>query len=152
MSRSTSSSRYSRKLWFAGLAVGCFVPLLCAATHLRIWSWHDWETYRNMSRECHPVWRELHFGRIRPEQDIGDVITSTKPLRIDRYSEFVVLSYHKGLSFTQVTIVAKNQKVVQATAFSCTWTRTFFDIMSPQDLEKFLGEYSSGHAQSKDEK
>jgi hypothetical protein len=86
-----------------------------------IWSWSDWQTYQEMSRECHPVWRELHSGRICEGQNVDEVIAKTQPLRIDSFEGVTCLSYHPPMSFTNVTIYAQNGRIVKAEAASCTW-------------------------------
>src|SRR5439155_9960267 len=50
------------------------IAMLAAAWHYRIWNWHDLQVYRMMGRECHPVWKDLHWGRLHPGQDVEEVI------------------------------------------------------------------------------
>lgn len=86
-----------------------------------------------MRRECHPVWEDLHWGRVHSGQDVDEVIAATKPVRVERYGEFVRLSYHEAISYTGVTIIAKNGRLAIATSWSCTWHRVFFDESTPED-------------------
>ncbi len=127
--------RFFRTRWFvmsAGLVL-CVLALLAVAWHFRIWSWRDLRVYQGMSQECHPVWRELHWGRIHSGQDVEEVVAITKPVRVDRYGDFVELSYQQGICFTGVTIMARRGRLTSAAAWSCTWNRTFFDESTPED-------------------
>jgi hypothetical protein len=128
--------RLFAKLWFrvfGGLALALLVALIFCAWYFRVWSWRDLQVFQMMSRECHPVWRDLHWGRIYAGQDVEDVITSTNPVRVERYGEFVQLNYQRGLCFTGVTITARNGRLAGATAWSCTWDRVFFDQLATVD-------------------
>jgi hypothetical protein len=96
-----------------------------------------------MSRECHPVWKDLHWGRIQPGQDVEEVIAATKPARVERYGEFVRLNYQEGLYFTGVTITAKNGRLASAVAWSCTWNRVFFDELTREDWAAYSAAYEA---------
>ncbi len=86
--------------------------------------------YQGMSRECHPVWRELHWGRIYAGQNVEEVIAATTPVSTERYGEFVRLNYQDGLCFSGVAITAKNGRLASATAWSCTWGLDFFNELT----------------------
>jgi hypothetical protein len=109
--------------------------LLGSATYFGIWSWRDWQVYGAMSRECHPVWRDLYWGRIQPGQPVDAVIAQTKPLRVFQFANFTELSYQEGLCFTGVTIFARDGKLVAASAWSCTWERPFFGSLSQDEWQ-----------------
>ena len=102
------------------------------AGHYRILSWHDWKVYQAMQRECHPVWAEFHFGRTYAGQDVEEVITRTRPVKVERFGEFVLLEY-QGRSWTGVTATALRGRMTTATAWSCTWRRVFFDTFTEQE-------------------
>src|ERR1700733_9063061 len=112
---------------FAGLAIFLFLGLLATAWYFRIWSWHDLQVYQMMDQECHPVWKDLHWGRVYSGQDVEEVIVATKPVRVERYGEFVQLSYQDGLCFTGITIMARRGRLACARAAGCTWDRMFLD-------------------------
>ena len=118
--------KFSAGLMLVVLAVGT-----ACAWHLRIWSSHDLLVYSEMSRECHPVWRDLHAGRIRAGQNVEEVIAVTKPGRVARYGKFV------ELSFTGVTLVAKDGHLANASAGSCTWDHVFFDEFTPAERTEY---------------
>jgi hypothetical protein len=131
--------------WFkvsAGLVFVLLLALVASAWYFRIWSWRDLQVYKMMSRECHPVWKDLHFGRIYSGQDVEEIIAATKPQRVDRCGGFVILSYQKsisgeGICFTGVTITAKNGRLACACAWSCGWDRLFFDELTEADQKAF---------------
>jgi hypothetical protein len=123
-----------------GLALVLAAALVACAGYFRVWNWHDLHVYREMSKECHPVWRDLHWGRIRAGQNVDDVIAATEPLQVTRYGEFVELEYQQapgGFAFTGVRIIAKNGRLAGASAGSCCWDRTFFDELSPDDWKAY---------------
>jgi hypothetical protein len=109
--------------------------LLC--WYFGIWSVHDWMVYQAMSHECHPVWKDLHAGRIHQGQSVEEVIAQTHPVRVDRLDHFVVLDYQEGFSFTGITVVARDGRLVDAEAWSCTWQRTFFQTWSSAERDAF---------------
>ena len=144
-----NSKRVKRLLprrWFqvsAGLVAVLLIALLSCAWYFQVWSWHDFKVYQAMSRECHPVWRDLQWGRVHAGQNVEDVIAATKPVRVERYGEFVRLDYQEGLCFTGVAITAKNDRLASAAAWSCTWNRTFFDELTEQDWQAFSNAYEA---------
>jgi hypothetical protein len=138
--------RFLSKRWFklsAGFVLLAIIALTACAWYFRIWSWRDLQVYRMMSRECHPVWQNLHWGRVHMGQNVEEVIVATKPVRVERYGAFVLLSYQEGLCFTGVTITAKNGRLACATAWSCTWDRVFFDEMTREDWKAFSEAYEA---------
>lgn len=132
--------RILAKRWFrilGGIFVFMMAALLVCAWQFRIWGISDFEAYQGMRAECHPVWRDLHFGRIQAGDDIEKVILATRPLKIERYGDYVRLSYQAGHCFTGVLIIAKNGKLVYAGAGSCGWKKYFFDEMTEQDITDY---------------
>jgi hypothetical protein len=95
-----------------------------------------------MEQECHPAWRDFHFGRVRAGDPVEEVIARTEPVQVERIGRWVVLRYNRGgLSFTGLTAVAYDGQMVGAYAWSCTWVRQFFDIMSPEQRTEFFRDY-----------
>ena len=138
--------RIFSKRWFklpAVLLVALLAVTLGCASYFRVWSWRDLRAYQGMSQECHPVWRELHWGRIHTGQDVERVIADTQPARVERYGEFVRLNYQQGLSFTGVTITAKNGRLATAAAGSCTWDRVFFNELTEDDWKAYSDAYEA---------
>jgi hypothetical protein len=133
--------RLCKRRWFwlaAPVIVAAVALLLFCWTH-RVWSLGEWHVYQMMEKECHPVWRDFHFGRIQAGDPVDEVIDRTAPVRVDRNDRWTTLDYHGGgLCFTGLTAVAYDGRLVFAYAWSCTWIRLFFDDLSEeQNLELF---------------
>jgi hypothetical protein len=117
------------------------IGVLLMCWHYGIWSWHDWQVYKAMSAECHPVWRDLHAGRIKAGDEVAGLLWRTHPNHVEEFEDVKWLTYGGG--FTGVTIVAKGDKVVSASAWSCTWQRPFFDIIDREEWAAFDKRYSA---------
>lgn len=130
----------------AGLVLVLLISLLSCAWYFRIWSWREFQVYQMMSRECHPIWQDLHWSRVHAGQHVEKLIATTKPVRVERYGAFVQLNYQGGdgmLHFTGVTITAKNGRLASAAAWSCTWDRVFFDDLTSEDRKAFSEAYEA---------
>jgi hypothetical protein len=136
--------RISKRVLFwlgAHAIVGSLSLINFCWTH-RVWSVTEWRVYQAMSLECHPAWRDFHFGRVRAGDSVEEVIALTRPVRVERDSRWIVLKYHRdGLCFTGLTAMAYDGQMVGAYAWSCTWTRQFFDTMSEQQRAEFSGKH-----------
>jgi len=118
--------------------------LLAFCWHHGVWSWRDWEIYRCMEHECHPVWRDLHAGRIRVGDDVDQVIERTNPAWVEEFENVKILCYKgRGLAFTGVTITAKDGRLMSAMAWSCTWERRFFDTWDRDEMVAFNRRHSA---------
>lgn len=109
---------------------------ILAGAYFRPWAWREYVAYYAMSRECHPVWSDLYWGRIQAGDDVESVILRTQPPVVERFGNYVALSYEDpkaGLHFTGLRILARDGKLVGAAAWSCTWSRTFFDRFTEED-------------------
>ena len=142
--------RILRQRWFklsVAICLGLFVVLLPCAVYFRIGSWRDPFIYYAMSRECHPVWRDLVGGRVCAGQDVEEVIAATQPSRVNRYGAYVELEYRNsspgGINLTGIQILAKDGRLVRARAASCAWERIFFDNMSQGDEGEYLEAYAA---------
>src|SRR4051812_33201664 len=128
--------------WLAACAVVSGLVLLAFCWTHRVWSVNEWRVYQAMDRECHPVWREFHYGRIQAGNSVEEVIARTEPARVERTGHWVVLKYHdNGLCFTGLTAVAYDGQMVGAYAWSCTWVRQFFDSMLEEQRTEFFGRH-----------
>ena len=144
--------RLLKNKWFKRVGASLLASLaLCAgvAWYFGVWSWRDAEIYREMSKECHPIWNDLHSGRIRAGQDVEELITATRPSRVERYGEFVRLNYYKNFDpsergvfgFTGVSITARSGKLVSGAAASCGWSRVFFDELKEEGWKEYHDAY-----------
>jgi hypothetical protein len=131
----------SKRWWFwsaAPLIIGGLL-LLAFCWSQRVWSMSEWRMYQAMDRECHAAWRDYHYGQVQPGDPVAEVIVRTKPVRVKQTGRWVVLNYQEGgLCFTGLTAVAYDGKTVYAYAWSCTWTRQFFDVMSTNQRAEFF--------------
>ena len=138
--------RRFKRWWFwigVPIVVGILALLAFCLTH-RVWSVGEWRVYQAMEKECHPVWRDYHFGRIRAGDPVDDVIAQTAPGTVKRQGRWVILGYPKdpdvrGISFTGLTAVAYDGRMVCALGASCTWVRLFFDEMTDEQSREFFG-------------
>jgi hypothetical protein len=122
---------------------------LAVAAYCGVWSKDDFKAFVGMCTECHPVWRDLHWGRIRAGQDVEEVIAKTRPTKLERYGDFVDLHYFTTdrtdvLHFTGVRILARNGRLAGASAWSCTWHRSFFDELGEAGWDRAHHEWRAG--------
>jgi hypothetical protein len=145
------SNRWSRR---SAITAGILALMLGAgAWYLHIFSFRDVRAYYGMSRECDPVWQELALRRIKPGNDVEELIARTSPARVIRHDEYTTILYHSGggICFTQVSVVAKEGRLISAVAASCTWDHTFFEEMTPEDQRDYLRSFDSKVEQELDE-
>lgn len=107
----------------------------------RVGSANEWQIYQAMEEECHPIWRELYYGRIQAGDDVDSVIAIAPPSVRRGKGRSGTLFYYQnypsdGLPWTSVTLQFRDGKLVDAYAGSCTWVRQFFDVTG-QDDQKF---------------
>src|SRR5687768_3055147 len=109
------------RLWFKipVMALSSIAAIaLMFAWHYGIWSYGDYELYQYMREKCHPVWEDLHMGRIRAGADAEAVIARTNPTQVTRFPGGVLISYHQP-EFVNLCMVAKNGKLVHASVLGC---------------------------------
>lgn len=124
------------------LVIGLLLATSAAgfASYTGLWSRRDFQIYQAMEKECDPVWRDFYWGRIQVGENVEDVIAKTRPTVVQRFGEFVNLSYYgdgEGIPFTGVHATAKGGRLVCAEAGSCTWTRVFFNQLSPAEQKGY---------------
>ena len=98
-----------------------------------------------MSRECHPVWKDLAPRNVKPGDDVDEVIASTSPARVLRHDDYTTVLYQggDGICFTQLCVVAKDGRLISAVAGSCTWDHTFFEEMDPEGQRDYLRSFDA---------
>lgn len=128
------TQHYSKRLLFwLSLSVAVAVAaLLSFCLAYRIGSLQEWSIYQAMEAECHPIWKELYFGRIQPGDDVSTITSIAPPSNLEGDMTSGSLIYYKDyqpgdLHFTSVLIEVRNGKAACAYAGSCTWSRQFFD-------------------------
>jgi hypothetical protein len=122
------------------VAAGCLIVLTLCWSY-RVWSFDGWRVYQAMATECHPAWRDFHYGRVRAGDPVEEVIARTHPVAVERNGRWVGLRYHEvgaGLCFAGMTATAYDGRMVCAYAYSCTWLRLFFDELSDEQYRELL--------------
>jgi len=124
--------------WLIGVVVtGCLaVVTLCWSC--QVWSFDSFRVYQAMANECHPAWRDFHYGRVRAGDPVEEVIARTQPVAVERKGRWMVLNYDGG-GFTGLAAAAYDGRMVCAYAYSCTWVRLFFDELSDEQSREFFG-------------
>ena len=136
--------------WLVGLAGGVLLATACLLSicwYSGIWTPRQYEVYREMSRECHPVWRDLWHRRIVAGDDLDSVLLRTFPVRVERFGRYSLVNYQGGrghLWFTGVTVTAKDGRLVSASAWSCCWSHCFFDEMTSADKQELQAAWDAG--------
>jgi hypothetical protein len=125
--------------WAALTPMVAIVVLLALSRHYRVYSWQGWEVYQAMEKECHPAWREFNFRRVNAGDSVDDVIAGTNPVSTRLKGPWTVLGYTEPFHFTGMIAVAYDGKMVFAYAYSCCWTKVFFDEMSDGQCVEFFG-------------
>jgi hypothetical protein len=129
--------------WLTGIVVAGGLAVLAFCWSHRVWSFDGWRAYQGMEAECHPAWRDFHYGRVRAGDPVEEVIARTHPVSVTRQGRWVGLSYQDnkgGLCFGGMTATAYDGRMVCAYAYSCTWFRLFFDELSHEQYRELLGE------------
>jgi hypothetical protein len=132
--------RFWKRSWFwAGSVAGiAALSIVAFCWSHRAWSINEWRVYEAMEHECHPAWKDFHYERIRSGDPVESVIARTEPVRVHRTGRWVILNYQGGFYFTGLTAAAYDGRMVSAYAWSCTWERQFFDIMSQEQRAEFF--------------
>jgi hypothetical protein len=112
---------------------------LLACRHYHVYSFRGWQVHQAMKKECHPVWEDYNFDRVRVGDDVEHIIALTKPATVERKGRWVELKYQSARNFTGVSAAAYDGKMVFACAWSCAWVRVFFDDLTDQQSMELLG-------------
>lgn len=123
------SARHVRAI---GLTFACCVCVLWGlASYFRVSSLRDLRAYGGMAAECHPVWKDLVFRRIRPGDNIAVTLKAMPPDSREHLGGYSIYDYGGG--FTSLRIYTKDDEIVAAGAGSCTWSYAFFDTLPAED-------------------
>jgi hypothetical protein len=94
--------------------------------------------YIEMSREFHPVWKDLAIRRVRLGDSTEDLLRRyPAPMQV-KYGPYVDFEYEVApggqISFCSLCITAKDGRLVSARAGSCTWEHVFFESKEEHPL------------------
>jgi hypothetical protein len=127
-----------RPLWLLASRGGLVLLSLCS--WFNVWSVTGARVYNAMSHECHPAWRDYHFGRVRAGDPVDEAIARTNPVSVERRGRWTFLRYtDRGLSFTGMGAAAYDDRMVFACAWSCCWTRLFIDDLTDEQSVEVFG-------------
>jgi hypothetical protein len=128
-----------RKLFRRGVfAFSAFLILLLSLfTFFRVWSPRDLAAYHGMAAECHPVWRAFALRQFSRGGAITALFAKYPPTERDEFGRYGIYSFYRGdlkdgIPFTGLTVIARDGRLITATAGSCTWMFTFFETADPQ--------------------
>jgi hypothetical protein len=121
--------------WFRLLVVAA--PLLLTSLAIcwswRIWSPADYRSYQTVIR--YALGEDLWFGRIRPGDELESVMARAQPHSIESIGRFTCVAYYpggppegRGIPMERLSIVAKDGRLVSASASCCVWCREFFQM------------------------
>ncbi len=100
--------------------------LLGTCAYFGIYGWSDLAAYREISRECHPIWKELALRKIVSGDSATSTVRRWPPSRTEHFGPYTAYWYSAVDSFTGLHMVAMGDRLVGARAGSCTWEHTFF--------------------------
>lgn len=132
------------------LILGLWVSVGC---RLGVWTWRDYQVYLMVTRGI-TVGHGLWCGEIQAGDDVDSVVGRSNPQMVHRFGPWTEATYIPGgprtnavISLVGVTLLARDQKLVHANFHSCTESRTFFDMMTPEDEESYRNAFSNYVAQ-----
>jgi hypothetical protein len=130
--------------WLAAVVVVAGNALVGLCWWHNVWSWDAWQAYQDLDRECHPAWRDYHYGRVKAGDPVDDVIIRTSPPAVRYKGRWTILVYNTPTSswcFTGICFftAAHDGKMVFAVAISRGWTRPFLDEMNEAQCQEFFG-------------
>jgi hypothetical protein len=107
---------------------------VCCAL-LRISHPRDVEAFLGMAAECHPVWKQFALRRFGAGDSAQELFRRFPPTRGEEFGHYGVYSYtanSNGFSFTGLSVVSRDGRLVSAASGSCTWHFTFFMTEDPE--------------------
>jgi len=139
--------RNRRKLTKVAIGVAALLIVLALAALLLcsffgIHSRRDILGYRMMMHEhYHPIWKDLAWRRIKKGDSLESLLQRHPALGREDYGPYTNLRYGEWTSFDGLNVLAKEGKLIAATAWSCTWRHIFFE--APEEEEALRAVYSA---------
>jgi hypothetical protein len=112
--------------------------LAALACYLDVHSGQDVIAYIGMSRECHPVWKDLALRRIQAGQSVAEVVRMAPPRHRHDWNDYTLLSYGDLGDFTGLAMLAEDQRLIFAQATSCCWQHEFFRTIDTNALHTIM--------------
>lgn len=129
-----SPRRLWTRRWFRRSAFACatcLILLLSLCAFLRVWHLRDFDAYRGMAAECHPVWRAFAFRQFSRGDSTASLFAKFPPTRREEFGRYGIYRYGEP-GFTGFAVIARDGRLHTAGAASCTWSFTFFETPDPQ--------------------
>jgi hypothetical protein len=120
--------------WFRGASftsAACLVVLFGLCAFFRFWRPADFEAYRGMAAECHPVWRAFAFRRFSRGDSAAELFAAYPPTRREEFGRYGIYGYGEP-GFTGLAVTTKDGRLMSAAAGSCTWSFIFFTTSDDQ--------------------
>jgi hypothetical protein len=125
--------------WLIGFSVLVIILIFCACLFFRISSLRDFDAYLGMASECHPVWKQFAFHHFESGDSVTNLLDKFPPSRREEFGQYGIYTYFQkpgGLSFSGLTVVSRDEKLIAVTAWSDTWLHSFFKTADTNlDLE-----------------
>jgi hypothetical protein len=101
---------------------------------LRISGPRDLEALLGMASECPPVWKQLAFRRYTAGDSARELLRRFPPTQREEFGRYGIYCYGVGpcISFTGLSVVTRDGKLISAGAGSCRWHFTFFRTEDPE--------------------
>lgn len=126
------------KLLICCLLVALFVIAFGACAFFRVTRLSDVAAYRGMgSGVIHPVWREFAFRRFGRGDSVAALLNRYTPSEVEEFGNYGVYTYYarydgpEYLYFCGLVVIAKDGKITDARAWTCTWEFSFFETDDP---------------------
>lgn len=143
-SRSTQMNRRGSRRTvdvLAGLLIVLVLAVISLCCFLGIHSREDLLAYYAMVHEhFHPAWKDLALRRICKGDSVESLLKRHPPVRREDFGPYTMLSYAERGSFNTLGVIAKNARLIDARAGSCTWRHIFF--AAPEEGKAFRQAYS----------
>ena len=92
-------------------------------------------------KSAHPTWKALAMRRLRANQSVDEVKRIAPPLHSRTWDRYTLLAYGDMCDFTELAILACDNKLVWAQATSCTWRHEFFRTITTNELAHIVQSY-----------
>jgi hypothetical protein len=128
----------SFKKVFIVIVLGMTVLVVGLCVFFRISHPRDILAYAAMAGEVSPVWKPFAFRRFGLGDSADRLFLAYPPSEKEEFGQYGVYTYYYspgskgGIGFTGLWVTAKDGKLTNAAAWSCTWRFLFFDTKDPE--------------------
>jgi len=126
------------------VVIAIVILAVVAAWCFRIHNFRSILAYWYMRQGCHPIWRDLAWRNVRAGENLGAFLSLHKPSIITRFDNYTKMQFFKNynpeagvIHFTGITVIATDNELVCAVAWSCTWHHSFFSTLSTEEKKGY---------------